>query len=752
MGSLFDGSGGFPLAGVLHGAVPVWASEIEPYPIAVTRSRFPNMKHLGSVTDINGGEVDPVDIITFGSPCQDMSVAGKRAGMQHSAKGDEDTTRSGLFYEAVRIIREMREKTNGEYPKFAIWENVPGAFTSNNGEDFLCVLEELFAICSEKELSIPRPKNGKWTTSGEIVGDRGSIAWRTLDAQYWGVPQRRKRIYLVADFDSDRAGKILFERDCLLGNSAQSREERQRTPGDAARSAGRGCIAFAWANSAGARLTASEEITPTIKAARCGEPAVTTENGNVECLNPWDAQTIRQYDANGIYPTLNSNSNGGQNRQGVCYLAENDAADHVKCLTPWDCQSKRQYAIDGAYRTLDAGQSCGGQAHGVVYPAAFMGGQGAKAGGIGYSEEVSPTLKSVMSGSNTTPDVVYALQGNGIDRKPENGCAGKGYRENEMYTLDVIDRHAVVYEPCSLMDESWQEADVKNALRANASRSSHAVVYDTTQITSPANYSNPKLDDPCHPLAARQHPPLAVVYGVDCRNGVLNENKTATLQAKSDGGYSLNCTHPVMYLAENKEVAEPNNVSCYVPASYAGYEEEKPTLRASGGDAGGGSEGIICCRQTTDIDPEKDPMLASGKPSTGTLLACASTKLWLGNQEAFTGDYTIVHNAHPPRKYIVRRLIPIECARLQGFPDCWGVPDYKPSLTEDEKQFWHEVRRVYAIANGKKYKPVKDNALLKWYNKLHTDSSEYKMWGNGIALPCAEYVVGGVVEAIAADQ
>ena len=680
-----------------------------------------------------------------------MSVAGKRAGMQHSAKGDEDTTRSGLFYEAVRIIREMREKTNGEYPKFAIWENVPGAFTSNNGEDFLCVLEELFAICSAKELSIPRPKNGKWTTSGEIVGDRGSIAWRTLDAQYWGVPQRRKRIYLVADFDSDRAGKILFERDCLLGNSAQSREERQRTSGDAARSAGRGCIAFAWANSAGAGLTASEEVTPTIKATWCGEPAVTSKNREV---------------------------------------------DHVKCLTSWDCQSKRQYAIDGAYRTLDAGQSCGGQAHGVVYSidalssnsmkslnpnsgfhetqcakcldtsgcnpvcnqggnvvvASFMGGPGTKAGGIGYSVEVSPTLKSVMSGSNTTPDVVYALQGNGIDRKPENGCAGKGYRENEMYTLDVIDRHAVVYEPCSLMDESWQEADVKNVLRANASRSSHAVVYDTTQITSPANYSNPKLDDPCHPLAAQQHPPLAVVYGVDCRNGVLNENKTATLQAKSDGGYSLNCTHPVMYLAENKEVAEPNNVSCYVPASYAGYEEEKPTLRASGGDAGGGSEGIICCRQTTDIDPEKDPMLASGKPSTGTLLACASTKLWLGNQEAFTGDYTIVHNAHPPRKYIVRRLIPIECARLQGFPDCWGVPDYKPSLTEDEKQFWHEVRRIYAIANGKKYKPVKDNALLKWYNKLHTDSSEYKMWGNGIALPCAEYVVGGVVDAIAADQ
>lgn len=147
LGSLFDGSGGFPLAGVMSGAVPVWASEIEPYPIAVTRSRFPKMIHLGNVTKINGRKVKPVDIITFGSPCQDMSIAGKRAGMKHESRGDEGTTRSGLFYEAVRIIREMREETHGRYPAFAVWENVPGAFSSNGGEDFRCVLEELAKIC-----------------------------------------------------------------------------------------------------------------------------------------------------------------------------------------------------------------------------------------------------------------------------------------------------------------------------------------------------------------------------------------------------------------------------------------------------------------------------------------------------------------------------------------------------------------------------------------------------------------------------
>jgi DNA (cytosine-5)-methyltransferase 1 len=133
LGSLFDGSGGFPLAGALCGIEPVWASEVEPYPIAVTKSRFPNMKHLGDASKINGAEIEPVDIITFGSPCQDMSVAGKRAGLKHEANGDEETTRSGLFMEAVRIIKEMRGATNGEYPKFAVWENVQGAFSSNGG-------------------------------------------------------------------------------------------------------------------------------------------------------------------------------------------------------------------------------------------------------------------------------------------------------------------------------------------------------------------------------------------------------------------------------------------------------------------------------------------------------------------------------------------------------------------------------------------------------------------------------------------
>ena len=218
LGSLFDGSGGFPLAGALCGIEPVWASEIEPFPIRVTSQRFPGMKHLGSVTEVNGAKVEPVDIITFGSPCQDLSVAGKQAGIH-------DGERSNLFFEAIRIIKEMRDATANQFPRFAVWENVPGAFSSNKGEDFRSVLQSFSDICNGR--NVPRPKNGKWSHAGSIVGDGWSVAWRVYDAQYWGVPQRRKRIYLIADFGSERAGEILFESEGVSGDPKPGRAERE---------------------------------------------------------------------------------------------------------------------------------------------------------------------------------------------------------------------------------------------------------------------------------------------------------------------------------------------------------------------------------------------------------------------------------------------------------------------------------------------------------------------------------------------
>lgn len=173
------------------------------------------MKHLGDITKIHGDQIEPVDCITFGSPCQDLSIAGSRAGLAGE--------RSGLFMEAVQVIKEMRSSTNGLYPTFAVWENVPGAFSSNGGEDFRAVLEELARV-EQPDASIPRPsgRGGRWSKAGAIAGNGWSLAWRQLDAQYWGVPQRRKRIALVVDFGGQRAAEILFERTSLSGNPCES--------------------------------------------------------------------------------------------------------------------------------------------------------------------------------------------------------------------------------------------------------------------------------------------------------------------------------------------------------------------------------------------------------------------------------------------------------------------------------------------------------------------------------------------------
>jgi len=277
MGSLFDGVAMFPLAAERNGIKAVWASEIEKFPMAVSRLRFPDMKHLGDIKDIglctyithfkgtkcnfyiNTSKdvlVKPVDIITFGSPCQDLSVAGKREGMAGE--------RSGLFSQAIRIIREMRFVTNGEYPRYAIWENVPGTFSSNSGQDFRTVLEEITAA------EIPMPKSGKWAKAGMVRGNGHSVAWRTLDAQYWGVAQRRKRIFLVADFRGQRAGEILFERESMSGDFETSGETRKEVAG----SVGNG-----------------------------------VERSN--CLTPWDVQSRRIHTDNGKWPALYGGEGGG---------------------------------------------------------------------------------------------------------------------------------------------------------------------------------------------------------------------------------------------------------------------------------------------------------------------------------------------------------------------------------------------------------------------------------------------------------
>ena len=437
LGSLFDGSGGFPLAGTMSGFEPLWASEVEPYPIAVTRSRFPQMLHLGNVCDVNGATVRPVDVITFGSPCQDLSVAGKRAGLKHEDHGDDETTRSGLFMEAVRIITEMREATNGRYPTLAVWENVPGALSSSGGDDFLAVLENLAKI-ADPEVSIPKPD--KWCANGEIVGDGFSIAWRIIDARHFGVtvrdgdtgdvlvrgtPQRRRRIYLVADFRGARAGKILFEFAGVQGNTEPCTETRQGASADAERSVGDAvgtvkAYGIDHVITTGGNCTAQgpcvyEDIEATLKAS--GTHAVcygisAYESNAMKSSNPhsgvYEADTSRTLDLNGGNPACNQG--------GIAVLFENHSQD-TRFKGPLD---------------------------------------------------VSPMLPAQLgTGGNNTPFVVeqtYCLQGSMIGRADKNGPQGDGVNEDVSFTCNTTDRHAVAYAVGNGQADQSDLHDVPGAL------------------------------------------------------------------------------------------------------------------------------------------------------------------------------------------------------------------------------------------------------------------------------------------------
>lgn len=317
------------------------------------------MKQYLNVCDLDGAKLAPVDIISFGSPCQDLSVAGKRAGMKHEGNGDDETTRSGLFMEAVRIIREMREATNGKQPRYALWENVPGAFSSNKGQDFRVVLEELAKIADETA-SVPLPEKGKWTNAGSIVGDGYSICWRTLDAQYHGVPQRRRRIFLVADFDGESAAEILFKCTGLPGYPPQSRESRQDITSDS----GKGTEKASCYGIQGSMIGRADKNGPQ------GDGV----NEDVSfTLNTIDRHGVCHASGFCTEHSANSRSIGYEDersptlRAGVTpavlhngtNCAEAEDEDKKNCLTPWDVQSRRIFSTDGSWPSLYGGEGGG---------------------------------------------------------------------------------------------------------------------------------------------------------------------------------------------------------------------------------------------------------------------------------------------------------------------------------------------------------------------------------------------------------
>ena len=603
LGSLFDGSGGFPLGGVLCGIEPVFASEVEPFPIRVTTKRFPNMKHMGDVSKLDGASLPPVDIITFGSPCQDMSVAGKRAGL--------DGSRSNLFYEAIRIVKEMRCATNGKYPRFIVWENVPGAFSSNKGADFKAVLE---SVCSVKadSVSIPVPPKGKWTGAGHIdVADGFDIAWRTVDAQYWGVPQRRRRIYLVADFSGGCAGKILFESEGLSGYPPQGFCPWKGTAGTFEESLGETGSTICLNDQGGNRMDVTEEVTCTLRA-ESHHPPLVFENHSQDSryTGPLDvAQTV-----------LSTFGTGGNNQPFVVQTPKT-----LKIRS--GCEGGGKGAL--IQENLSATLSCNNDQT-VFVPVAYgicakdsnsMRSDNPRSGF--YEADTSRCLDQNGGNPNCNQGgiAVVSVQGSMIGRKDENGPQGDGINEDVSFTLNTIDRHAVA-------------------------------------------------------------------YGID--RAAFNQGKNAQY-------------------------------------GFAVEEETQPTMGAKG-------PGAVAA-----------PTFSSSKASFFT-----SAEEELANTLVATDwkDPPVVNDMDENLEYIVRRLTPTECARLQGFPDDWGHPDHKEDFTDEEYRFWLDVRNTHAAINGKPQKDYTKAQMLTWYNKLHTDSSEYKMWGNGISLPTALYVMQGIAEEL----
>ena len=487
--SLFDGSGGFPLAASLCGIEPVYAAEVEPYPIAVTKNRFPKMKHLGDVSKVKGGEIEPVDIITFGSPCQDMSIAGKRAGLKHADMGDDETTRSGLFLEAIRIIKEMREATNGVYPRYAIWENVPGAFSSNRGEDFRTVLEEFIRV-KEKDAVMPAVPQAGWAYADCISGDGWSIAYRVFDAQYWGVPQRRRRIYLVADFRGECAQEILFKRESLRGYFEAGRTPWQGIAADAQNCVGtaiggvdRYNQSFLPGLAQTLRAPGGGDCTPTVlapvavychqgngidRAGKCltvysfdslssnsmksknphsgcraveiaktldtGYPDPSKNQGGIAIVEKiiLDDQGGQQISVctDGKSPTLRAEAHGNApyviNKKTLVYDTRgNGAGETVPTITGDHNNRVTDYTCLAITRCYDIGEAR------LRTPSEYI--------------EKSPTITARCgTGGNNVPGVVYCLQGNGIDRADTAGCNGKGWKEDTSYTLNTIDKPAVV--------------------------------------------------------------------------------------------------------------------------------------------------------------------------------------------------------------------------------------------------------------------------------------------------------------------
>ena len=685
LGSLFDGIGGFPYAASFYGIRPLWASEIVPECVSVTKKHFPDMEHVGDITKLHGGALPPVDIITFGSPCQDLSVAsGKRLGLAGE--------RSGLFLEAIRIIREMQEATNGEYPKFALWENVPGALSSSSRRDFKAVLEAF------TDAEVPMPGSGRWANAGMVRGRGVDLAWCVYDAQYFGTAQRRRRIFLIADFRGERSGEILFVPKSLSGYFAAGGTPRQ----------GPAAYAQSGAGTAGAGIDGyNAQMTGHVAATlgtNCGMS--TGRNGVIEMPDGMGAAV----------PAISMRIRCGCEGGGKGPLLQIE-----KSGTLATGNDQYLFAPKNAVEILN---DQGGDSLSV------------EKGGV------SPTLRSQTHGN--LPITAYAIQGSMIGRADGNGPQGDGINENVSFTLNTIDRHAV----CMATGQDEQPPTV-------------AAGFDLQQITSKTNRSTLKPVQPTLCGAGSPHvvtAPLCMATGQS--NAEIMEEKSPTLVAGHEQPIVTHPQIAGTLCASGAGLSRPagqgNELDfCVVSAGFKhkagsqsgsiGFQEETaPTLLAgqqsavmkayvigayhSGGmlsdnpqsgfyeadtsrtlDLNGGNP---CCNQggMAVVEGADGPEAAAvdcrnlreTDEVSGTLLA-----------KAASGGYSLNYQNPVRTGLCVRRLTPTEAERLQGYPDGW---------TETG-------------ADG----------------RAISDTKRYQMLGNSVAVPCVAYIMQGIRDAVGGE-
>ena len=574
------------------------------------------MKHLGDICKINGAEVTPVSVIIGGSPCQDLSVAGKRAGL--------DGERSGLFMEQIRLVKEMREndKRSGRTdefirPRYMVWENVPGAFSSNKGEDFRVVLEETARVADKSAVI---PKSAKWTPSGCIMGDGWSIAWRVHDAQFWGVPQRRKRIALVADFGGKTAPEILFERKSLSRDIEKSEEERKDTSADIEGST-RTAIGVE-RERCGAIV--AEELSPTIQAA-----AGTSGNNQPMVCHALSFQERGGKPGGGKGILIQDERTGalktGQN-QSVCAVG-----------FPLGFRPENTKAYEEKATTL-----CNGTRPGFTTGVVYAVDQGAGKSSCNYEEEKSPTLACTHDGS---PAVL-------VENHPQDSRV-KLREDGICQTLDARMGMGGGNVPMVMQK--------KEPILLESNQNHATIQTDGVSTTLPASMG-----------MGGGYVPMVTSWD----GGQISP----TLTSRNAGGA--------------QRMPDKENFNAVITTSHGGY-----MINADDGDK-------AHTLQATDY---KDPQVVSYGLDRASFNQGENAKFNFSVEEEKIGAQ-LAKGPGAVFNRIVRRLTPLECERLQGFPDGWtDIGDWVDS-------------------NGKTHKG-------------DSDSPRYKALGNSIALPFWEWML-----------